>query len=132
MDIDEGIEAPSAEVNRTVNVLASPFETITANQTKVKAAHILALRTAVNVVRGYYGLVSVSWNEEVISGKTEIKNWPFHILEIRRAIEPVISHINAFDTVSEFDVPNPVWLPIGTGRPQSDVMQQIQNLLLSL
>ena len=98
--------------------------------------HILqtgsALRTAVNVVRGYYGLAPVSWNEEVTAGKTGVKNWPFHILEIRRAIEPIITTINGFDTVTTFDVPSPAWLPIGTGRPRADVMAQIQSLLLSL
>jgi len=130
--LDNGIEAPSAEVSRAVTVLASPFENTVANQTKVKAAHITAFRTAVNVVRGYYGLAPVSWNEEVTAGKTGVKNWPFHILEIRRAIEPIITTINGFDTVTTFDVPSPAWLPIGTGRPRADVMAQIQSLLLSL
>ena len=130
--LDNGIEASSAEVSRAVTVLASPFETITANQTKVKAAHITAIRTAVNVVRAYYGQASVSWNEDISAGKTGVKNWPFHILEIRRAIEPVITYINGFDTVTTFDVPAVSWLPIGTGRPRADVMAQIQNLLLSL
>jgi len=130
--VDNTIGASSTEVNRTVSVLPSPFETITANQTKVKAAHITAIRTAVNVIRAYYGMAAVSWSEEVAAGKTGIKNWPFHILEIRRAIEPIITYINGFDTVSGFDVPSPLWLPIGTGRPRADVTAQIQNLLLSL
>lgn len=130
--LDTGIEASSAEVSRAVTVLPSPFETIAANQTTVKAAHIAAIRTAVNVVRNYYGLMPVSWKEEIAQGRTEVKNWPFHILEIRRAIEPIITYINNFDTVSVFDVPSFTWLPLGTGRPRADVMAQIQNLLLSL
>ena len=74
--MDNTISASSTEVNRTVTVLASPFETITANQTKVKAAHITAMRTAVNVARAYYGMAAVSWKEDVAAGKTGVKNLP--------------------------------------------------------
>jgi len=130
--LDNGIEASSPEVSRTFTVLASPFETITANVTHVKANHITALRTAVNNVRAYYGLAAAVWKEEISAGRTEVKNWPFHILEIRRAIEPVISLINNFDTVTVFDVLAVTWLPIGSGRPRADVMQQLYNLILSL
>lgn len=130
--LDNGIEASSAEVSRNINILPSPFETITANVTHVKANHITALRTAVNTVRAYYGMAAILWKEDISAGKTEIKNWPFHILELRRAIEPVISFINSFDTVTAFDVPAVTWLPIGNGRPRADVMLQIQNLLLAL
>jgi hypothetical protein len=130
--LDSGIEAPSAEVSRSFTVLPSPFEPLTPNQTHVKAAHIQTMRTAVNTVRGYYGFAAVSWNEEVTAGKTSIKNWPFHISEIRRAIEPVVSYINNFTAFTTFDVPNPVWLSLGTGRPRMEVMAQIHNLLLSL
>lgn len=130
--LDSGIEAASAEVSRSVTILASPFEAIAANATKVKAAHITALRTAVNTIRAYYGLAAVSWNEDISAGRTEVKNWPFHILEIRRAIEPIITHINSYDTVTGFDVPTVTWLPLGNGRPRADIMNQLRNLLLSL
>lgn len=33
---------------------------------------------------------------------------------------------------STFDIPPITWIPIGTGRPRADVMQQIQNLILML
>lgn len=130
--LDTGIEASSGEVNRSITILPSPFESISVNATKVKAVHITALRTAVNTIRIYYGLVAVSWNEDVSAGKTEVKNWPFHIVEIRRAIEPIITHINSYDTVANFDVPTVTWLPIGSGRPRADVMNQLRDLLLSL
>lgn len=130
--LDSGIEAPSGEVSRSVTVLASPFEAIAANATKVKATHIMTIRTAINAIRAYYGLASVSWNEDISEGRTEVKNWPFHILEIRRSIEPIITFINEFDTVSTFDVPPVSWLPLGTGRPRADVMNQITDLLLTL
>ena len=130
--LDSDIESASPEVVRTFTVLPTPFETITANVTHVKAAHIQALRTAVNMARGYYNLSQVIWSEEISAGKTTVKNWPFHITELRKAIEPVVTTINGFDSSSAFDIPPGTWLPIGTGRPKADVMQQIHNLILIL
>ena len=128
--LDSDIESASPEVGRTFTVLATPFETITANETHVKAAHIQTLRTAVNMVRSYYGLSPATWSEDISAGKTTVKNWPFHITEIRKAIEPIITAINGFDSSSAFDIPPVTWLPIGAGRPKADMMQQIQNLIL--
>lgn len=127
--LDSDIESASPEVVRTFTILTTPFETITANETHVKADHIQTLRTAVNMVRSYYGLSPATWSEEIAVGKTTIKNWPFHITELRKAIEPVIAVVNGFDSSSEFDIPPVTWLPIGAGRPKADVMQQIQNLI---
>ena len=76
--VDSGSEAVSPEVVRSFTVLTSPFENIIPNVTKVKASHIRSLRTAVNNVRDFYGLSAVSWFEDVIAGKTTVKNWPFH------------------------------------------------------
>lgn len=130
--LDSDIESASPEVVRTFTVLPTPFETIIANETHVKAAHIKTLRMAVNTVRSYYGLSSAIWNEDITAGKTTVKNWPFHITELRKAIEPVITVINGFDSSSVFDVPPVTWLSIGTGRPKAAVMIQLQELLLSL
>jgi hypothetical protein len=130
--LDSVLLSPSIEVIRTFIVLPSPFETITANVTHVKAAHILALRTAVNTIRQYYGMATVLWDEEIVAVKTTIRDWPYHIMEVRAALEPVITMINSFDTSSTFDIPSVTWLAIGTGRPKADVVQQIQNLLLTM
>jgi len=130
--LDSDIESSSPEVVRTFTVLSPPFETITANETHVKAAHIQTLRTAVNTVRSYYNLSPVAWSEEIVAGRTTVKNWPFHITELRKAIEPVVTAINGFDSSSVFDIPPGTWLPIGTGRPRADVMQQIQDLISML
>ena len=127
--LDSDIESASPEVVRTFTILTTPFETITANETHVKAAHIQTLRTAVNTVRSYYGLYPATWSEDISAGKTTVKNWPFHITELRKAIEPVITAVNGFDSSSAFDIPPITWLPIGAGRPKADVMQQIQNLI---
>ena len=130
--LDSDIESSSPEVMRNFTVLPPPFEMITANETHVKATHIQTLRTAVNTVRSYYNLSQVAWSEEILAGKSTIKNWPFHITELRKAIESIITTINSFDSSSTFDIPPITWIPIGTGRPRADVMQQIQNLFLTL
>jgi hypothetical protein len=130
--VNTDFEAPSAEVSRSFTVLASPFEAIAANETKVKASHITALRTAVNTVRNYYGLAPVSWSEEITAGKAEVKNWLLHILEIRSAVEPVIAVINQYSADSGFAVPEPDWEELGTGRPRAAVMNQLSELMLSL
>ncbi|MDF2944403.1 MAG: hypothetical protein K0S01_3261 [Herbinix sp.] len=130
--LDSDLLSPSMEVTRTFIVLPSPFETITANITHVKAMHIMALRTAVNTIRQYYGMAIVSWDEDIVAAKTAIRDWPYHITEVRAALEPVITMINGFDTSSTFDIPPVIWLPIGTGRPKADVVQQIQNLILTM
>lgn len=130
--LDSDIGSSSPEVVRTFTVLPSPFETITANETHVKADHIQTLRNAVNTIRSYYNLPSAVWNEDIVAGKTAVKNWPFHIMELRKAIESVITAINSFASSSTFDIPPITWMPIGTGRPRADVMQQIQDLILML
>ena len=130
--LDSDIGSSSPEVVRTFTVLPSPFETVTANETHVKATHIQTLRNAVNTIRSYYNLPSAVWNEDIVAGKTEVKNWPFHIMELRKAIESVITAINSFASSLTFDIPPITWMPIGTGRPRADVMQQIQDLILML
>lgn len=130
--LDSDIGSSSPEVVRTFTVLPSPFETITANETYVKATHIQTLRNAVNTIRSYYNLPSAIWNEDIVAGKTAVKNWPFHIMELRKAIESVITAINSFASSPTFDIPPITWIPIGTGRPRADVMQQIQGLILML
>jgi len=130
--LDEGLGSSSPEVTRSVTILPSPFGTIIENETMVKAEHIRAIRTSVNTVRNYYGLPATVWSEEVLPGKTTVKNWPYHIQEIRKALEAVVDTINQFDTTSTFNVPEVNWLPLGTGRPRAAVMREIQDLILSL
>lgn len=130
--LDSDIESASAEVVRTFTVLELPFEIITANVTYVKATHIQTLRTAVNRVRSFYNLSPVTWREEIVAGKTTIKNWPSHITEIRKAIDIAIAVINDVDSSTTFDIPAFTWLPIGMGRPKADVMEQIRNIILIL
>jgi len=130
--VDSGSEAVSTEVVRSFTVLVSPFEGIVANVTKVKASHLRIIRTAVNNIRDFYGMSAVSWSEDVVAGKTTVKNWPFHVLELRKALEQVVDTINAFDLAWTNKLPDPAWIPITTGRPQAAVMQQLQTMILGL
>jgi len=130
--VDSDFEAPSTDVSRTFTLLPSPFETIIANETKVKAEHITALRIAVNIVRHYYGLSTHVWNKTITARKTYVKDWPLHVLEIRNAVEPVIDFINQYAAGSTFDIPEIEWESIGASRPRAAVINQLQELILAL
>ncbi|GHU70719.1 hypothetical protein FACS1894184_16550 [Clostridia bacterium] len=122
----------SAEETRTITIAALTVEDIVPGVTTVKAAHMQSLRDAVNSVRLYYGLSSAIWQEAIIANRTQIRDWPLHVKEIRVALETVIAFINAHDTVSIFDVTLPVWVPLSIGSPRADVMRQILDSILSL
>lgn len=130
--LDSDLMTSSAEIGKTFSVQSSPFETITANVTSVKATHIKALRTAVNTIREFHCMTPIVWGEEIISGKTTVEVWPQHIAELRAAIEPIITKINGFDETSTFDIPSVEWIPFVNGRPKADVMTQLQDLILIL
>lgn len=127
-DYQQGVSAVQA-----FTVLPSPFENITANETHVKADHITALRTAVNQIRNYYNLPNYAWSQEIIPGRTQVRDWPFHILELRAALQGAVDVLNHFDSTNTvFDIPDIDWLPLGTGRPRADVMNQLSGLIQKL
>jgi hypothetical protein len=121
-----------AAVTRSFTVKDSPFEEIVANETHVKASHILTLRTATNNVRDYYNLPPYVWAHEIVPGRTQVHDWPFHIFELRAAVKGIIDKINSFDIETGTGVAPIEWLPIGTGRPRADVMEQLVELILQL
>ncbi len=55
-----------------------------------------------------------------------------HVKELRSAIDTIIDHINAFDVGGKFNIPLVQWLPLGNRRPRADVMNQLQDIVLSL
>jgi len=121
----------SPTVTRTFTVLTSPFDTITFNQTSVKARHITDLRTAVNNIRNYYNMAAYSWGDAIIPGETLVIYWGFHMLEIRAAMEAVIDWVNAYDANASAIIPL-VWQNLGTRRPRAAVMNQLRDLSLQL
>lgn len=123
----------SVTVSRTITVQPSPFEEIIPNVTHVKASHIIAIRTAVNTVRNYYGMTAFSWSKGIVVGVTEVRDWVFHVIEIRLALNPIIDLINNYNCESStFDVDAFAWIPLTNGRPKADVMNQIHALILCL
>jgi hypothetical protein len=90
------------------------------------------LRDAANEARKYYGLSVYSWAEEIVSGKTPISRWGWHITEIRDALDAVASFINAFDTSSAFDVPALEWTAITAGRPRVNITREIRDRIPTL
>ena len=74
---------------------------------------------------------AVSWSEDIYQANL-CENWPFHVLELHKAIEQVVDFINVFDVAWANKLPDPVWIPITTGRPQAAVMQQLQTIILGL
>jgi hypothetical protein len=125
--------ASGTAVERVFSVIPAPFEEILANETHVKARHILDLRTAANTVRNYYNLPAYVWGNEIVPGRTEVRDWPFHILELRAALQGVVDKINSFDeTAKEVRVAPIQWIDIGHGRPRADVMGQLTGLILQM
>ena len=116
----------STEVIRSFMILESPFEEITANVTKVKASHITDLRIAVNNIRNYYNKTAYTWSSDIIAGKTQIRDWGYHITEIHEAVDDIIDHINDFEHNT---IPPISWLSLGAGRPRADVTNQLYDLV---
>ena len=85
-----------------------------------------------NAVRRYYGMTAVAWAEGIVAGRTPVRNWTFHVLEIREAIEQVIELINSHAPGSTLGVPIPDWLPLAPGRPRAAVMIQLQDVIINL
>jgi hypothetical protein len=115
---------------KTFSVAESQFEGIVANETHVKAAHILTLRAAINTVRNYFNMPQYLWEREIVPRKTQVRDWMFHVLELRSAAQGVIDKINAFDGSNK--LPPKPWVDVGTGRPRADVMNQLYQIILSL
>lgn len=124
---DSNLTAPSSTVSRSFTILPFQLESINPNITKVKASHISYLRNAVNTVREYYSLPIVNWKDIIIKGKTSILMWPYHIIEIRSAIDEIAALIKNYIPYEDIS-----WIPLTKGRPKADVVNQIKNIILTL
>jgi hypothetical protein len=125
---DGGFYSPTTE--RIITVLPSPFDAIVSAVTEIKARHITDLRTAANDVRNYYGMAAYAWEMEIIPGTTMIAYWPFHIMELRAALEAVVNFVNTFDAGHEMVVLS--WIAITAGRPRASIMNQLMDLIKKL
>ncbi len=114
-------------VTRGFTVADSPFTGEIVAGAPVKAAHILELRTAANAVRNYYSLPAYPWALSVLAGRTNISYWPYHVLELRAAVEGVLDLLAEYGGGQKVD-----WLDIGRGRPRASVMRQLEDILIKL
>ena len=69
-------------------------DTITANQTKIKAVHFTQLRTKINNLETYYNLTNTVWTNTITGGTTKIKGED--ILEMRQALQRIATYLNGF------------------------------------
>jgi len=119
---------PSTAASRGYTYEAPTFtdNPIRQNTTRIKAAHMNELRTMINDTRQYYGLAPIVWNEPIEAGTTSTRNWAAHIEEMRNAISDIVTLVNSWDTSAALRIVLPAWIPISTGRPRADVMEQIR------
>lgn len=119
---------PSTAASRGYTYEAPTFtdNPIQQNTTRIKAAHMNELRTMINDTRQYYGLSAVVWAETITAGTTSTRNWAAHIEEMRNAIGDIVTLVNSWDTSAALRIVLPAWIPISTGRPRADVMEQIR------
>ncbi|GHU77011.1 hypothetical protein AGMMS49992_23740 [Clostridia bacterium] len=119
----------SVEEIRNVTIGVLQVEEIVPSVTTVKATHIWALRLAAEDIRHYYGLPTNVWGSIIIQNRTQVRDWPLHIKEVRAALDAVIVAINSFDTVAAFDAPLVSWIAFSPGSPRAAVMQQVITLI---
>ena len=104
------ISGSRSELSPTFTVVAIPYEEVVQYVTVVTAAQMNALHAASNSVRTFYGLGGMRWIDTVIAGKTQVRDWSLHVLELRAGIEGVVYSVNAFDSVDAFDISIPAWI----------------------
>lgn len=123
-------ESTAATGSLTYTAPSFTDATITGGTTRIKAAHITELRTMVNSIRAYYGLAAVVWAEPIVAGATKTRGWAEHIVEMRAAINDIVTLVNGWDTASTVNrIASFAWVPITGRKPQADVMDQIRTLI---
>lgn len=123
-------DSPAASVGFTLGALDLTDPSLTAGTTSVKAVHMTELRTAINLVRAYYGLGEYAWASSIISGSTSLAGWKAHILEMRAAIDDVVSKVNSWDPASTAgNIALPAWTALSDNNPSAAIVQQIRNAI---
>jgi hypothetical protein len=119
----------SAEVARSFTIAALPVEEAVQYVTLVTAAHMNALFNAAHNIKAYYGSTAVHLIAPIVAGITPIRDWPYHVMELRASIEGILYSTNAFDESTAFDVPVPPWIIFTGDYPRTDIINQITQLL---
>ena len=124
--------AASSAATRVFSYQAVAFidPSLISGTTPVKADHMNELRSCVNNLRVYYGLIPIAWAEAITSGSTSLAGWTSHVLELRSAIEDIVSLVNGWDTASiTHNITLPAWIDISTNTPTAAVMEQLRSAI---
>ena len=122
----------SGEVTRSTTYAAPSFTdaALVGGTTRIKAAHMTELRTMINTARSYYGLSAVVWAEPIVAGATKTRGWAEHIVEMRAAINDILTLVNGWDTASTLNrIPAISWIPLRGRQPQADVIEQVRQVI---
>lgn len=129
----EGGVSLSNTVSFTYAVPEHSNTPIFANLTPIKAADINELRAMVDNVRLYYGMAAYAWAETVTANSTSLGGWKDHVLELRTAIDQVVTLVNGWDTSSTtHNIPAISWISIPTNSPSMAVMDQLRAVIPTL
>lgn len=129
----EGLASLDNTVNFNYAVPEHSNTPIYANSTPIKAADINELRTMINNIRLYYGMAAYAWAEAVTAGTTSLGGWKDHVLELRGAIDDIVSLVNGWDTASStHNIPAISWISIPTNTPSKAVMDQLRAVIPTL
>ena len=99
-------------------LLAYTDSTITAGETRIKAAHITELQTNVNRLRQSLGLEPYTF-ATLRAGYTSLANWSAHVAELRAAID-------------EMDATHETWFVIPANSPTAAVMLQLRRVVAAV
>ena len=92
--------------------------TIVANETRVKAIHMLELQSNINTLRMGVGLSAYAFTE-IRAGYTSLAGWNGHITEMRTAIDAISTNHEA-------------WLTLGANAPRAEVIMQMRRVVAAL
>lgn len=129
----EGGVSTTASVTFNYAVPVHTNTPIYQNSTLIRASDINELRAMVNNVRLYYGMASYSWAEAVTANSTSLGGWKDHVLELRTAIDAILTLVNGWDAASStHNIPAISWISIPTNSPSKAVMDQLRAVIPTL
>ena len=123
----------SYSATATVKVLSIAWtdDPIVAGETRVKAAHIMELRTCLDNICDYYGLSHTDWGGDITAGVTSAGNWPAHMAAIQATARRIAQFINSWDAVTqEFGVTLPFFESIS--RANANAVNQMRQIITIL
>ena len=107
--------------------------TLIPRETRIRAKHINELRTMVDTMRAYYGMVPTHWGEGITANVTSLADWRSHVLALRASMEEIAAVVNAWDANSTtHNIQLPAWIDIPVNTPTVAVMAQLRGAIALL